>query len=230
MWIRDRLSEIPDKIDGSIKRSSRFIRNNPVTVPLLTTTVGLSLFVPIFEPRWFNWEFYAFCSTVVYSFYLYFVEGLIRRKRFMRDSHRQGKIFLTIVCFLILAGTAFFSLLHHLKVTVIDYTHPNITKMFLLFVSALFFAIAANALGKGGEDSEKNVIEDEISRSFKTSFAYSEAPMCVGFLLFAVYAAWLGEQYINDNHMEGFFAGAIALQMMVSNIIWVFADNALVEN
>ncbi len=201
-------------------------KENPVSLTLLVLAVLFS-FLPgswFGWPRWFNWEIAGFFSTVIYSYYIYLVEGMMGGSKFLLTNKRKSKIGLVITCLLLLTITTLLSLNHHTRWinTEITSKFPNITKMLFLFVSSIFFVIAVRLLSFGPNN-------DPIAKSFRASFLYSERPICIGFGMIFVYACLLGEKRITEEHMESFFGGAIAFQMMVSNVIWVFTDDALMK-
>lgn len=201
----------------------KFCRANPISVPLLILSVGFSAAWPR-KPRWFNWEIAGFFSTITYSVYIYLVEGLIRGKKFLiRSTYRRQKIGWVVLCNLALGLATLLSLngqTHWINIP--EYRYPTAIKMGCLWLSSVLFAVTVKMLGKGANN-------DKIARSFRQSFRYSDGPICVGFGVLLLYACLLGEYRIRSDGMESFFAGAIAFQMMISNIVWLFTDNALVE-
>lgn len=179
------------------------------------------------QPRWFNWEAAGFASTLVYSLYLYVYKGLIAGKLpfMLRSRYSQKRIGLIVVCLFVLIAAMLLSVNSHLHwinfpSNWILYKYPTASKMACLWIASLLFAITVKILGAEPRD-------DKIAEAFRHSFIYSERPISVIFALLFLYAWGLGEQRIKEEAMSSFFAGAIAFQMMLSNVIWMFMDDPL---
>jgi hypothetical protein len=212
-----------------IQKVRQFLKDNPVSSFILFCSVLYSLFWPN-ETRWFSWELAGFISTVAYSFYIYIFEGMICGSRFMLQKKRKDKIGWVVLCIVSLSITALLSLNNHTHLINIPSAlhlkeliegYPTSSKMALLFISTLLFAKTVHMLGSSGSD--------KVARSFKSSFVYSDRPICIGFALLFAYSLIVGESYIAEKQMHSFFGGAIALQMMISNIVWVFNDDDLLQ-
>jgi hypothetical protein len=202
----------------------RFCSANRVSLCVLLGAVGYSIFSPWPEswPGWSRWEVAAFISTVLYSFYIYILRGTLISPRFMLTENRKRSIALVGICITILSISALLSVNGRLHwVNVPDFGRPTEVKMGCLWISSILFVTAVTLLSKGGRN-------DRVAKSFRQSLRYSDGPICVSFGLLFFYACWLGETRIKHEGMDSFFAGAIAFQMILSNIIWMFADNALV--
>jgi hypothetical protein len=202
----------------------KFCLANRVSLSVLLGAVGYSIFCPwpMSWPGWFRWEVAAFISTVLYSFYVYIFKGTLFSPQFMLSNNRKHKIGLVVLCIIILSIAALLSVNGRLHwVNVPDFDRPIEVKMGCLWISSILFVIAVTLLSKGGRN-------DRVAKSFRQSLRYSDGPICVSFGLLFFYACWLGEPRIKHEGMESFFAGAIAFQMILSNIMWMFADNALV--
>ena len=139
----------------------------------------------------------------------------------MLTNNRKNKVGLVGLCIACLSMATLFSVNGKLHwVNLPDFGRPTDVKMGFLWLASLLFVIAAGLLSRGGRN-------DRVAKAFRQSLRYSDGPMCIGFGLLFLYASWLGEARIQRDGMDSFFAGAIAFQMMLSNIIWMFADNAL---
>lgn len=93
---------------------------------------------------------------------------------------------------------------------------PRTNKMLLLiFISALFVAIDFIMLKKANTDKI----------NYATNLYQSDFPVLIGFIVLGVYAFYLGDQAIESNKLNHFFEGAIAFQMIFSNIIWMYNDD-----
>ena len=64
--------------------------------------------------------------------------------------------------------------------------------------------------------------KDELINSVK----YCEGPIAFIFVILFLYACSLGLKKIGDLKIDSFFSGAIAFQMILSNIIWGMMDNS----
>jgi hypothetical protein len=58
---------------------------------------------------------------------------------------------------------------------------------------------------------------------------FSDIPVSVAFVVLSCYSLILGDIKLSTEHMDSFFAGAVAFQMIISNIIWTVNDDAIIE-
>ena len=61
--------------------------------------------------------------------------------------------------------------------------------------------------------------------NYATNLLYSDIPVTIGFGTLLVYSYYIGNDVIKDKNLEHFFEGAIAFQMISSNIIWMYNDD-----
>ena len=91
----------------------------------------------------------------------------------------------------------------------------------LLCLGTLFYCIVNYSLSKGqGND---------VKQSFIKSLQYSDFPVFITFLLLWITTFALKEK-LDEDYVESFYGGAIAFQMIYSNIVWSFIDDPIIEN
>jgi hypothetical protein len=180
-----------------------------------------------FRRAGFSWEIAGFFSTIAYSSYLYIVNGMMKGRKFMFEStYRRDRVALVFICLFALSVATFLSLQAHLHMVNISWfdgvvsRYPTESKMLCLWIASMLFAWTVRILGK-------DPARDDVTSSFDLSFKYSDGPLCVIFFVLMVYAMILGEREIESGKMASFFAGAVAFQMLLSNVIWVFLDDPL---
>jgi hypothetical protein len=181
------------------------------TVLAFTNVAGLSS-----APRWRNWEICALAFTFVYTLYVYWENRSCFKSVFGWWAMGLGAAPLALL------PTSFFLANNHFQW--LPWHVGRATLMWLLVFMAFIFVGIDVALYKGlATDYPRK------SNAFLCSMKFSDIPVLVAFAMLALYAISLGSGEIQNTHLDEFFAGAIAFQMMVSNLIWTFTDDPLLE-
>lgn len=171
-----------------------------------------------------NWENVSITTTIIYAVVLY-CYGLFGDKFDNLNKISRGAIitFLVIIFFITLPfSLAFVADLFSLNKLALILDVGRILKMCLLTITALLFLIIDAIMIK----SEK--LEEIVK--FNINFKYSELPVLGTFIVLLVYSCFLGDIKINEYGLGAFFAGAVAFQMISSNIIWMQNDDKLWES
>ena len=90
------------------------------------------------------------------------------------------------------------------------------TKLILLIIVSVLFLIVDLIMLNKAPDSKIN---------YATNLYVSDIPVLIGFVVLLLYAFYIGDAYIEENNLNHFFEGAIAFQVMFSNIIWMYNDD-----
>jgi hypothetical protein len=202
--------------DSGVTQIARSIadhaKNNKVSLGLFlfftilaaTNMAGISS-----APQWRNWEISALLFTLIYTVYIYWENRLCFKSVFGWWAMALGAApLLLLVIVVILANN--------------QVSRP--TLMWLLVTAAAIFVGMDFALYESLQADYPRK-----SNAFRCSMKFSDIPVFVAFVTLAIYAETLGSKQIRDSHLDAFFAGAIAFQMMVSNLIWTFTDDPLLE-
>lgn len=198
-----------------------YIRLNILPLFLLSTCIVLSVtkfFGYSKLSPWKNWEVGALGYTLIYTIILY-IQGF--RKKYFKDVVGDMGVLLGLsiaglVFVFLLSGNEFF----HIFTFSFD---RRLSMVFLLITTILFVAldfILFRALVH---------THPTVSRAYFLSLKFSDIPILIAFSFLAIYAFILGEAEIDSEHMDSFFSGTIAFQMMLSNIIWTLTDDVFLE-
>ena len=93
---------------------------------------------------------------------------------------------------------------------------PRTVKMVLLILVSILFLIVDYIMLKKADTNKIN---------YATNLYQGDFPVVAGFIVLGLYAFYLGDQAIETNKLNHFFEGAIAFQMIFSNIIWMYNDD-----
>lgn len=171
-----------------------------------------------------NWENVSITTTIIYAVVLYSY-GLFGSKFDNLGKTPRGFVttFLVIIFFITLPfSLAFVGDLFNVNKLALILDGRRIIKMCLLTITTILFLIIDAIMMK----SEK--LEEIIK--FHINFKYSELPVLGTFIVLLVYSCFLGDIKINEYKLDAFFAGAVAFQMISSNIIWMQNDDKLWES
>ncbi len=164
-----------------------------------------------------NWENVSVTLTIIYAAVFYFCFLIeIKYEKLNRFTRLFVVSFLGLVLLITLPfSTAFFSELFNntfLNEIASNLNKGRLCNMWLLTITAvLFLLIDIVMMYSGYDDKDK----------FHINFKYSEFPVFVSFGVLLLYSYYLGDKI---NMLDSFFAGAVAFQMISSNIIWLLND------
>ncbi len=202
----------------------------PIVVFIITIIWGFGLFFETDILYWKNWEDACVFSTLAYTVLLYLsgmfggkFKGVIDLNKGV-DLGLYLKVYLKVYLkkvgaiglLIIFIGILAISIGKE-KMVFIDIPLGRIRIMLLYFLISLSY-FGLNIILIKIDVPEK----DEIVNSIK----YCDGPTCITFFVLFIYAYWLGSQKINELKIDPFFSGAIAFQMILSNIIWGMMDNS----
>jgi hypothetical protein len=171
-------------------------------------------------PAWKNWEFSALFSTLCYTIYIYY-EAIFKKK--ILDNIKGSWGFLL--------GFGFVSLLLLTLIEGNEVIHlfnfrMNIAwTLFVLVLITGVFSVIDYIFSKSLKDSMK-----AISHSYRLSFWFSDLPIFLAFTVLTIYCVILVASGNLSADMDAFFGGAIAFQMITSNVIWTFLDRPFFAN
>jgi len=171
-----------------------------------------------------NWENASVTTTIIYAVVLYGY-GLFGDKFDNLKKLPRGFVitFLVIIFFITLPfSLAFVADLFNLDKWALILDVGRIAKMWLLTITALLF-LFVDALMMKSEKFEEII-------KFNINLKYSELPVLGVFIVLLVYSYFLGNIKITEYKLDSFFAGAVAFQMISSNIIWMQTDDKLWES
>lgn len=168
---------------------------------------------------WKNWEICAFVATLAYTYYLY------------RQATKKGAFECMPTKLVLLFGSGPVLLFFLVLIGVNEVFHLftfNVDRfwgLFILTIIALMFSAADYALSK-------HLVSKlpALSNSYHLSLKFSDLPVFVIFFMLTLYALVLNLEGHLDKQMDAFFGGAVAFQMMLSNLIWTFTDDAFLAN
>jgi len=173
-----------------------------------------------------NWENVSVTTTIIYAVVLYGF-GLFGGKfdKLKRMPKAFVITFLVIIIFITIPFSSAFlgeffkvSFLNKLAL-ILD--GGRIVKMWLLTITASFFLVIDVIMMKSEGD-------DKIK--FHINLKYSELPVFGAFIILLAYSYFLGDIKITKYGLDSFFAGAVAFQMISSNIVWMQNDDKLWES
>jgi len=167
---------------------------------------------------WQDWELSAIMFTLFYTAYVY-GNGFLQK--YYDDIGGQRS------ALLIISGVMLFiaSLL-----AVNDHLgwfnwYPKVRGLLvLLAITASLFAYVDFNFGYFLQPKHP-----KVSAAYFASLVFSDIPTAIAFTILAGYAFGLGPDKIKKENMDAFFGGAIAFQMIVSNLIWTLTDDAFVK-
>lgn len=174
---------------------------------------------------WLDFEGASIAITIVYSIIIYIT--LYRDSAVQKEAVLKALPFLFVGILLILlsvlaglgnglnlvSGNGFgVSLSGERKVT-----------MGLLACGTLFYAMVNYVLMRG---------ESKFKLTYVKSLQYSDIPVVITFMLLWASTFQL-ENYLGEGEIEkyeAFYGGAVAFQMLYSNIVWAFIDDPIIES
>jgi|GEM_PF-3876529 len=199
-------------------------KSNKLTIVLLLGTVLYAFIFGASGDICKVWEDAAVVATIFYGFTIYILGFYWKEFRDLKLPEIG-----TIVGFLlvILALTTpfiksllgnHFSIVENLE---IDILNPHRTlKLLYLFIIAFLFSSIDWIMIKQNFDTI----------NYDINFRYSDVPVTIIFFILMLYSFYSYQiMNIANNYLDHFFEGAIAFQMMLSNIIWMYNDEEFWE-
>ena len=164
-----------------------------------------------------RWENSSVFLTTLYSIVVYTILIFGERNKKLTKWQKGIATTLTVVCIVI-------SIPFCVHVFVEDYfAIGRVVKLWLLVSIAAAYSIIDVIMIRAGEERIK----------YKANLKYSEAPALASFTVLAMFAHYIDVDFLSGGDKvvwEAFFSGAIAFQMIGSNIVWALNDNALFKN
>ena len=183
-------------------------------------------------PKWKNWEIVAIGYTIVYTIIFYY--KMLKKSVFHALSGYQGFLLafplFGLVIYAIIMSNEFVPLLRWSTNRIVGLACITIATGSFLFINFFFYhhfnEIAERCIEK--KEKEKFVKMKDL---FRNSVFMSDLPLTIAFIILTFYC-WSLYYYPGEAlaEMQPFFSGAIALQMIYSNAIWIFNDDPILEN
>jgi len=203
----------------AIFRHYLWINKWPWILFVLTVILGMTRFFNFSSlAPWKNWEVAALGYTIIYTGIIYF-DGLMKNY----FNNIDGRIVaLLFIPFLGLSFSFILSLgaYSHL----FNFTLDRRWSMCCLWITTFFFVVVDFILFK-----ELSSRLPRVSKAYLQSLKFSDFPIFIAFAALTAYAFYIGKDEIDREHMDSFFSGTIAFQMMLSNIIWTLTDDVFLE-
>ena len=164
-----------------------------------------------------KWENASLAVTIIYTLVVYIF--VLWKPNKLQTIQRAcavticGLVIVTII--LIVAKEA--------DLIEINATIDRQEKMWAIWLGAAAFLIINVIMLKAGENRI----------ALKKNLFFSDIPVCTTFFVLALYATKIGVNTMPSPIKEtwdAFFAGAVAFQMISSNVIWAFNDDELFKN
>ncbi|MFM2224727.1 MAG: hypothetical protein RJA07_929 [Bacteroidota bacterium] len=197
-----------------------YIKNNRFSLSCLvfcgvlgwSNFFGLSKLAP-----WKCWETCALGFTLLYTVYIY-AQGW--RKKFFKEL--DGGIGLILgIAFILLLFVNLISANEFINIFNFHLDRPWV--MISLLSTTFIFVIVDFLLFKF-----LFIKQPKISSAYLLSLKYSDIPITLTFTFLTIYSFILKHENKLEQ-MDAFFGGTIAFQMMLSNIVWTFTDDAFLK-
>lgn len=188
----------------------------------------LMLFVVIF-PFWKGtegnygqiWEDVSIVATLFYAFSIY-LAGFIFKKFEGLDDWHKGLIGIIVLLIIPLISISYILGFLSIFSTRMDNLYNEYFilyrygKMIVLLIVSLLFTLVDYIMLKKANNGKIN---------FATNLYVSDIPVSIVFLVLLIHAIYVGNETIEKNNLNHFYEGAIAFQMIFSNIIWMYNDD-----
>lgn len=177
-----------------------------------------------------NWEDISIVATLFYAITIY-LYGFFNKKFSGLSENQKG--FIGIIVFLIIpmiSLTFIFGFLKNhfnwaLKIYNDHLIVDRVWRMGILVIVAVLFCVVDYIMWKYANTDKIN---------YATNFWYSDIPVTIAFVVLLGYAYYLtyNPTYLATSNYslanyEHFFEGAIAFQLILSNIVWMYNDDKL---
>ena len=93
---------------------------------------------------------------------------------------------------------------------------PRTLKMRNLFIMSILFTFIDYIMMKNAKNNKIN---------YASNFWYSDFPITIIFGILFALSHKIGDDTIKENSLDLLFQGAIAFQLLLSNIIWIYNDD-----
>lgn len=161
---------------------------------------------------WNDWEEAAVGVTIGYAIFVY--------AKLLKENAISGRRALLVVgalvCIILAFSLSYFGEIAVKGHVVVRGTRPNILGW--LFFGSLLFCYVDWLLAGG-----------RYRDSYKKALKYSDVPVTIAFLILWRYSCSIQDNTKLADMLEPFFAGAVAFQMMLSNVVWSFTDDPIFE-
>lgn len=188
----------------------------------------LMLFVIIF-PFWKGtegnygqiWEDVSIVATLFYAFLIYAAGFIFKQFEGLKDWHKGliGFIVLFLIPVISISYIVGFLRIFYPEMDEIYNEYLNLYrygKMIILLIVSLLFTLVDYIMLKNANDGKIN---------YATNFYVSDIPVSIIFAILLVHSIYVGDEAIKTNALNHFYEGAIAFQMIFSNIIWMYNDD-----
>ena len=188
----------------------------------------LLLFVIIF-PFWQGskenygviWEDVSIVATIFYAAIIYVAGFAYKRFSGLSDGKKGLVGFIILIVIPVFSLPFIFGFLRMFSTDCLEIYNQYLsfartTKLILLIIVSVLFLIVDLIMLNKAPDSKIN---------YATNLYVSDIPVLIGFVVLLLYAFYIGDAYIEENNLNHFFEGAIAFQVMFSNIIWMYNDD-----
>lgn len=164
---------------------------------------------------WQDWEEGSVVMTITYAIIVYV-------KLFRDDEVDKKSILLVLPALFFISLAAVLSIFGNSDITVKGYVFRSTRtwNMGFLSLGSLLFCVVDIILSRSGR----------YKNSYINSLKFSDIPVTIAFLILLIYS-WRISQSSPElaTLMEPFFGGAVAFQMMLSNVVWSFTDDAIFD-
>lgn len=191
----------------------KYLQKNWYVVLLIILAIVWSIRRSSSKP-WHDWEIASIVTTIIYAAIVYI-------KLFRDNEIERKKLLLSVPALAVIGIAALMSGIEKLDVNGMTLFESSRTKtMGALFIGSCCFCAVDKLLGTPGSTTEQ---------SFMKALKYSDVPVMLAFLVLWYYSWSIGSNPDVMAQMDPFFAGAIAFQMMLSNVVWSFTDDDIFE-
>lgn len=167
------------------------------------------------------WENVSIVATIFYAFSLY-LAGFYFKKFEGLTEKEKGLIGIIVLLLIPLISLPY--IVGFLKIFFVNmdklyndyFLLSRSSKMSILLIISILFAFVDYKMLKKANDNKIN---------FATNLFYSDIPVSVAFATLLIYSLFIGNETIKKENLDHFFEGAIAFQMIFSNIIWMYNDD-----
>ena|ERR1051326_207988 len=165
---------------------------------------------------WQDWEEGSVVMTITYAIIVYV-------KLFRDDEVDKKSILWVLPALFFISLAAVLSIFGDGDISIKGHAlrSTRTWNMGLLFVGSFLFCVVDIILSRSGC----------YRNSYINSLKFSDIPVTIAFLILLIYSWRIGRSSPElATLMEPFFGGAVAFQMMLSNVVWSFTDDAIFDS